>query len=1192
MSRLMEAPAPLHFGNYQVMQRPDGTPWLLGEGAYGRTYKAEHLFLRRACALKIIHERHMRDPHQRARFLQEARTAARLDHPGIAHIHDFGEADGVFFYAMEFCEGGTLDDYSGRRGPLPWPETAALASQVAAALACAHQAGLLHRDLKPQNVMLASPAGPPLLKLIDFGLVKVLASGSSDSTWASVSREGGFKGNYATASPEQTSEGEDLDERSDLFSLGVIAWWLLLGRSPFAEMSHPRLIADRLSAEPYAPRLPAHLDPAARAVLARLLEKRPADRFASATEVLAALAGTAAGGAPAGGAAEPAAPPPPAFEEAFEVLSSLEEMPAARLYLCRNRQGRRFTALLPAANALPAAIDGLARLARHGTPSDCCECLGEWRDDGGRPVFVFGELGPLSLLDVLKSLGGARLAEVAPALGLLARCADACLQQFGLPLEINPHLVRVATRGPASAIDSWARLDPAALRTVPRVPGDEPATAPAAESTVVTDDTEFPLSAQFASLVYRMVSGIAVKHAAYFAPEAYVPTAGLSEGGNRLLARIISGADPDRPASEVLRDLAALEGLPASAFATPPAAAPVAGAPPAPQAPAQTAAQATLPPPPLPPTTAPEPARPPAAAALPAAAAAAPPATPRPGARRSKAGLIAVAAVAACALLAAWPLARLLRRPGEPPPAGAVPATPPATPPAAAPTELSLAFPHLTTVGGTLPAGASFTLHDREGALIARIETAGDRLAATLVPAAVFRRTERWPLTLRMDSPDFLLEPVSFEAQDFRDAGGNAIHCSKPVRLAPRPLLRLEPLASAAGAAADLPADLARRYLRPADPQAAWELLDRDGGLAVVLPAGASFPCGAILALPGFEEIPFALTPGRQPTWDLKLKQRTVACCADGPFDQLAFHPGPATPDDPALGKLVADAAGQPVARAASFEDGFGKWELPALGGSVEVAAAGRSWSQPLPTATAWLVLSQAALSPPTDDEAGARFRTTRASAEAGDPHAQFTLGSMFFEGDGVAPSHAAGAAWFRLAAEQGHADAQFNLGVLYEQGGGSGVPPDPRRAVLWFSKAANAGHPKAQSSLALCYQEGRGIARDHDLAEQWFLKAAAKGYVVAMFNLAVLYDDQQGTRFDEHKAVEFYQQAAALGHPGAQFNLGLHHELGSGVERNLETAVELYQKAHAKGYPAAGEALRRLGIAPAGPADPATREQ
>ena len=411
----------LYFGNYEVLQRPGGGHWLLGEGGYGRTYKAEHRFLRRICALKIIHERHMRNDRQRARFLHEAQTAARLYHPGIAHVYDFGEHEGVFFYAMEFCEGGNLDELSKKRGPMPWREVADFAVQVGDALACAHEAGLLHRDLKPQNVMLASPQGPPLAKLIDFGLVKGMESVDSDSTWAIQSVEGGFKGNYATASPEQTGEDENLDERSDLFSLGVILWWLLIGHNPFEGMSNPRLIADRLSSESYEPRLPAGLEGPARRALARLLEKRPEDRFSKARELVASLAGSGVQLKPAPEPVVelrqpvPVAPPPlpPAgepdaaperlsFEDSFEVVSTIEDLQAAKLYQCRDGTGAAYTAMIPDPEASREALECLDRAGGSGARFPCFDYYGRWRAEDDRSVYLFGALGSLRLLEVLE----------------------------------------------------------------------------------------------------------------------------------------------------------------------------------------------------------------------------------------------------------------------------------------------------------------------------------------------------------------------------------------------------------------------------------------------------------------------------------------------------------------------------------------------------------------------------------------------------------------------------------------------------------------------------------------------------------------------------------------------------------------------------------------------------------------------
>jgi serine/threonine protein kinase len=574
---MSESLEPLYFGNYEVLQRPGGGHWLLGEGGYGRTYKAVHRFLQRECALKIIHERHMRNERQRARFLHEAQTAARLSHRGIAHVYDFGEHDGVFFYAMEFCQGGNLDELSKRRGPMPWPEVADFARQIGDALACAHGAGLLHRDLKPQNVMLASKNRPHIAKLIDFGLVKVLPTVENDSTWAIQSVEGGFKGNYATASPEQTGEEEDLDERSDLFSFGVILWWMLVGHNPFEGMSNPRLIADRLSPESYEPRLPKELDDSARGVLGKLLEKRPENRFATARELLVALGELEGTARPAPGPPResdettemsPADLPPepvsgrPSFEDSFEVVSTLEDLLAAKFYGCLDGAGDSYSALIPESDAAESGHAGLRRLGQEGARLPCLDYFGTWQAEDKKPVFVFGPVGPLRLLEVLKMVGSARLLDLAPMLGRLARSIEQADRELGVGLELNPHTLRVAASGGVNEPRSWADIDPLSLRTVPSLPGSGEDSADVSDaSTIVTEESMFPLVSQFSALIYRLVSGTAVKHSAYFSSAAYVPAAALSEDGNQLLRSLICGEGGEPSVLQVIRDLAPLEGL-------------------------------------------------------------------------------------------------------------------------------------------------------------------------------------------------------------------------------------------------------------------------------------------------------------------------------------------------------------------------------------------------------------------------------------------------------------------------------------------------------------------------------------------------------------------------------------------------------------------------------------------------------
>jgi tRNA A-37 threonylcarbamoyl transferase component Bud32 len=570
----MNPEEPLHFGSYEVLPHPEGGHWLLGEGEYGKTYRAKHRFLRRNCALKIIHERHMRDDGQRARFLQEAQTAASLQHEGIAQIYDFGEQEGAFYYAMEFCEGGSLEELASRVGPMPWSQVAEFGRQIGRALACAHGSGLLHRDLKPQNIMLRDPGEPWIAKLIDFGLVKILAKGDSDSTVAVMSREGGFKGNYATASPEQTSEEVDLDERSDLFSLGVTLWWLLVGRNPFDGVSRPQLISDRLSSKSYEPELPQGLDPDARRIIAKLLEKRPDERYARAEQLLEDLRAhtasdgssststSSAGEGAAVVAAEPEAAAVPVFESTFDVVSVVDETAYGKLYRCVDGAGHSYSAFFPAEEVPGASLDAMRAICAEPVSYPCLDLFGEWTTEAGQPVFIISSLEGMRLLDALKRFGPARLVDMAPFLGRLAWCRDALQSRSEVAVEMNPLYLRVAPRDGGDRASSWKELEPETLRTLPRLKVDELAdSSSAASATVVSSEADFAPGVQFPALIYRLLSGIPIKHAAFFTSAAYVPVSALSEDANLLLERVISGEETVPGAIELLRKLAALEGL-------------------------------------------------------------------------------------------------------------------------------------------------------------------------------------------------------------------------------------------------------------------------------------------------------------------------------------------------------------------------------------------------------------------------------------------------------------------------------------------------------------------------------------------------------------------------------------------------------------------------------------------------------
>jgi serine/threonine protein kinase/tetratricopeptide (TPR) repeat protein len=229
-SDLTFASAPDHLGVYTIQHRVDGSAWELGHGAMGITYRAIDKVLDRSVALKIINTNlGSRSAEARKRFMREARAAAALRHPNVATVYQFGvcEETGQFFYAMELIEGETLEEHVRRLGPLDVLTTIDIALQVTAALAAAEEHGLVHRDLKPGNLMLVSTGNS--VKVIDFGVAKAVA----EKTNAMALTHGGFVGTPAFASPEQFTDAP-VDVRSDIYSLGATLWFLLTGRMVFS----------------------------------------------------------------------------------------------------------------------------------------------------------------------------------------------------------------------------------------------------------------------------------------------------------------------------------------------------------------------------------------------------------------------------------------------------------------------------------------------------------------------------------------------------------------------------------------------------------------------------------------------------------------------------------------------------------------------------------------------------------------------------------------------------------------------------------------------------------------------------------------------------------------------------------------------------------------------------------------------
>jgi serine/threonine-protein kinase len=283
-------------GKYRIDEKID-------EGGMGCVYRATHVLMEKVIAVKVLHPALAADDKIVQRFTREAKAASRISHPHAINVTDFGESEnGIVYLVMEYLPGRTLKDIVRSGGPMTLARTVEIVRQVAGALDAAHFEGVVHRDLKSDNIMLQEATGGDWAKVLDFGIAKIQQTERSiHETDPGLTAPNLIIGTPQYMSPEQCSQASDIDARSDIYSFGVIIFEMLVGHVPFTGDSPTGIMMKHIQEPPPSvlderPDLPEEVG----RIVARALAKRPEERFQKAGELAAALAEAAADAPSAG----------------------------------------------------------------------------------------------------------------------------------------------------------------------------------------------------------------------------------------------------------------------------------------------------------------------------------------------------------------------------------------------------------------------------------------------------------------------------------------------------------------------------------------------------------------------------------------------------------------------------------------------------------------------------------------------------------------------------------------------------------------------------------------------------------------------------------------------------------------------------------------------------------------------------
>lgn len=605
------------FEHFVIARRSDGSLWELGRGAMGVTYKAFDTNLRADVALKVINSHFLNSETARQRFLREARAAASLRHPNVATVFHLGNAEGGFYYAMEYVEGETVERRIERDGALSADLALRITRQVSRALIAADRQKLVHRDIKPSNLMLVVDDDDDhlLVKVIDFGLAKSLVAAVDQSLTISM---GGFVGTPHFASPEQLEEKE-IDIRSDIYSLGATLWFMLTGRPPF-QGSLISVINQHLS-QSLSVEVLGQLHPKIAALLERMLAKRPEDRLQSPTElkrgideILVALRGDPGTGPtrpgssdadktlqmPIGGTSSFGFATGELIRERYEILG---RSPFDHSHFkAKDLQANRVVALRQLPLSLRNDPDQLESLRREierikaAHHPNLLELFG--LESYERGLFIVSEwIRGFSLQDLLRVRRVLSWEEALRVAKPLAKVLDFAAGKDLLGAHLSLRDVSIETTRRAedpsqlqrTPITAWppfiVKVDALSLRgSLPR------ASAEPAQTLIDSDrfDSGATHVQQLASIIHELLGGVRSGSGSGSHSPRLNPVANLSESGNAVLRAGATEPNRFRSAADFLAELEAAE------FANPP----LTGPPPVP--PEQYPAFAPTPPAPLP----------------------------------------------------------------------------------------------------------------------------------------------------------------------------------------------------------------------------------------------------------------------------------------------------------------------------------------------------------------------------------------------------------------------------------------------------------------------------------------------------------------------------------------------------------------------------------------------------------------